>query len=679
MTPTVGAQSLKQVKVNENLKKNMQHVEQSQSSLVSSFRFVSVVASAVVILIGILVLLGWTFDIERLKSGLPGLVAMNPITAVMFILGCVSLELIGLNESDPWIRRIGKVCAFIVALVGLLKLGGYLLGWDLPIDQWLFQEKLGAALPIRNRIAPNTAINFFLLGLALIFLDVETRRGHRPAQFLTLMAAVLSLLAGMGYAYGVQSFYGVASFIPMSLITALNFIVLCTGILCTRPDRGLMTVITSHGAGGMMVRRLFPAVIAIPLLLGWARLMGQWTGLYSTEFGTSLLVGFTIVIFGVLVWNSANVLNREEDDRKQAEMALRKSEEKYRTLFDSIDVGVCTIEMLFDGNGKPVDYRFLEVNPSFEKQTGIQNARGRRMREIAPLHEEHWFEIYGKIALTGEPARFENQAAQLHRWYDVYAFRIGEPQKRQVAIHFKDITERKQAEEEMRKLNTQLEAANKELEAFSYSVSHDLRAPLRHVDGFSQILLEDYAEKLDDEGQRYLHQVRDASQRMAQLIDDLLNLSRITRAELRREAVDLSGIVENVAELLKKEQQDRTVEFVIQKGVRTEGDAHLVRVLLDNLLGNAWKYTGKQPQARIEFGRTMQDGKTAYFVRDNGAGFDMTYAHKLFGAFQRLHSVSEFPGTGIGLATVQRIIHKHGGQVWAEGVVDQGATFYFTL
>ncbi len=375
------------------------------------------------------------------------------------------------------------------------------------------------------------------------------------------------------------------------------------------------------------------------------------------------------------------IIHRVEDvtEWKQAEEALRKSEEKYRTLFDSIDVGVCTIEVLFDRNDKPVDYRFLEVNPSFEKQTGIQNARGRRMREIAPLHEEHWFEIYGKIALTGEPARFENQAAQLHRWYDVYAFRLGEPQERQVAIHFKDITERKQAEENLKNYATRLEAVNKELEAFSYSVSHDLRAPLRHVDGFSQILLEDYADKLDEPGRRYLQQVREASQQMAQLIDDLLNLSRVTRTEIRREPVDLSQIAEQIAEGLKKTQSGRIVEFMIEKGLTTEGDPRLLRVLLDNLFGNAWKYTGKRPQARIEFGRTMRDGKAAYFVRDNGAGFDMAYAHKLFGVFQRLHTLSEFPGTGIGLVTVQRIVHRHEGQVWAEGAVDQGAIFYFTL
>ena len=225
----------------------------------------------------------------------------------------------------------------------------------------------------------------------------------------------------------------------------------------------------------------------------------------------------------------------------------------------------------------------------------------------------------------------------------------------------------------------ELERANKELEAFSYSVSHDLRAPLRHVDGFSQILLEDYGEKLDEEGRRYLQQVREASQQMAQLIDDLLNLSRVTRTELRKEPVDLSQMSEQIAETLKKTEPDRKAEFVIERGLVTEGDARLLRVLLDNLLGNAWKYAGKKDLAKIEFGQTTRDGQTVYHVRDNGAGFDMTYVHKLFGVFQRLHPLSDFPGTGIGLGTVQRIVHRHGGQVWAESVVGQGATFYFTL
>ena len=250
----------------------------------------------------------------------------------------------------------------------------------------------------------------------------------------------------------------------------------------------------------------------------------------------------------------------------------------------------------------------------------------------------------------------------------------------------REVMERKRAEEGIRKLNSdlllqtaQLEASNKELEAFSYSVSHDLRAPLRGIDGFSQAVLEDYKDKLDENGKSYLQRVRSASQRMCKLIDAMLNLARLTRAELNAETVDMSTVAQGVVADLRKADPDRQVVSEIASGLTVTADPNLLRVVLENLLGNAWKFTGSNPDGKIEFGVTQYKSQQAYFVRDNGAGFDMTYVHKLFGAFQRLHAFSEYPGVGIGLATVQRIIKRHGGQIWADGIVDVGATFYFTL
>ena len=253
-----------------------------------------------------------------------------------------------------------------------------------------------------------------------------------------------------------------------------------------------------------------------------------------------------------------------------------------------------------------------------------------------------------------------------------------------------DLVDRKRAEEALLELNVELEdriryrtaeleAANEELEAFAYSVSHDLRAPLRAIDGFAQALLEDGADQLDEQGRGHLDRVRANAQRMGWLIDDLLKLSRVTRAELRPEEVSITAVAAAVVEELGRSEPDRRVDLAIADDLTTRADPRLLEVLLANLLGNAWKFTARRSVAQIEVGATEQDGETVYFVRDDGAGFDMAYSDKLFGAFQRLHSSTEFEGTGIGLATVKRIVHRHGGRVWAEGKVGGGATFYFTL
>jgi PAS domain S-box-containing protein len=255
-----------------------------------------------------------------------------------------------------------------------------------------------------------------------------------------------------------------------------------------------------------------------------------------------------------------------------------------------------------------------------------------------------------------------------------------------VSSAIRDVTNRKRAEEAIRELYesrqhqaAQLEAANKELEAFSYSVSHDLRAPLRGIDGFSLALAEDYAGALDQRAKNYLERIRAATGRMARLIDDLLNLSRIARSEMSHETVDLSAIANSILAEFRQREPERGVEWVVPDGIVVSGDRRLLQVVLENLLGNAWKFTNKMTHATIELGVERGNGANTYFVRDDGAGFDMAYAGKLFGPFQRLHTTREFPGTGVGLTTVQRIIHRHGGRVWAKGAEGKGATFSFTL
>jgi len=376
---------------------------------------------------------------------------------------------------------------------------------------------------------------------------------------------------------------------------------------------------------------------------------------------------------------------RDITERKRAERAQLEAQAKYRELVDNLPVGVYRQTPTADG-------RFLEVNPAIVDMFEAESAEQLQAHPVSDLCRDRdcWQDFVGKIMKQGFVGNEEIQLVTLQGREFFAAVSAAMKKDSTGNLYFdgiiEDISRRKANEQRIQQLNTALrdramilESVNHELEAFSYSVSHDLRAPLRAVDGFSRILLDEYADRLDDTGRDRLKRVRAAAQRMATLIDDLLKLSRITRSELKREDIDLSALANEVIEELRKQEPDRIVQCTIEPGVIVWGDHRLLRIVLDNLLGNAWKFTSKRPDARIEFGRQMQNGEPVYFVRDNGAGFDMAYAEKLFGAFQRLHDASEFPGTGIGLATVQRIIHKHGGRIWAEGAVEQGATFYFTL
>jgi PAS domain S-box-containing protein len=367
-------------------------------------------------------------------------------------------------------------------------------------------------------------------------------------------------------------------------------------------------------------------------------------------------------------------------ERKRAEEALRQSEERFRLTVTNVkDYAILTL----DPEGRVVSWN-----------EGAQRIKGYTAQEILGQHFSRFY-----LAADAEAGKPENELQQALRdgrvedegwrvrkdgtrfWANVIltALRDERGRLRGFGKVTRDVSERKRAEEEILRRSAELEAANKELESFSYSVSHDLRSPLRAIEGFSQALLEDNAHQLDQSGKDFFQRIQNAALRMGTLIDDLLNLARVTRAEMHREPVDLSGLADELAADLRSGEPGRNVEFEIARGLSAESDSRLVRVALQNLLANSWKFTAKKAQARIEFGTVRASGQSAYFVRDNGAGFDQAHAERLFGAFQRLHGMNEFPGTGIGLATVQRIIHRHGGKVWAEGAVDQGATIYFTL
>jgi PAS domain S-box-containing protein len=1078
----------------------------------------------IVIVVGFLVLVGWLLDISVLKSILPGLATMKANTALAFMLGGLSLWLAHPRTENQRIELIAKGCAAFTVLLGLLTLVEYVSGWDLGIDQLLFKDTLTPENLYPGRMSPVTALNFCLLGFSLCLLDRHQYRW--PVEGFSIIAILISMLALSGYAYGVSSLYHFLPYSPTAIHTALTFSILGLGILLARPERGMMKLFSSDTLGGVLARRLVPAALVLPFLLGWLLLTGQRMGLYDSTFRLALYTSSMVIVFTILILWNASLLQKADLIRQQTQAALSESKEREATILYTALDAVITIDhqgriqefnpaaqkifgynrtevlgkemsqfiippslreqhrrrlkkylatgegpvlgkrlevkaMRADGTEFPVELTItpitggeqpsftgflrditerkrmeetraelsaivessddaiigktldgiitswnegarkiydytadevvghpisilippdlknelpdilnrlrrgesinhfettrlrkdgqrltvsLTVSPIRDSMGNIEGAStiarditARKLAEetlyknavrtqalaelsraLAAVHldyqavldatarsitefigdacairlvsdNEQWLELAslyhpdektlsylrmmletnplrtdeglgGQVLRSGQPVLLptipperlkaivppaaspilehmsihsllvvplraqgkvigtltltrdepdhpyspEDQAflqdladraalsivnarlyvamqelndeleqrvikrtAQLQESEEKFSkaflaspaavsiaslpegryINVNEALAKltgyskegllghtsaelglvdatarekimdaihtqgfahnvEIQIHTKskqvadvltsieqmelggqpcllsvnfDITDRKRSEVELQKAKLELEAANKELEAFSYSVSHDLRAPLRSIDGYSQALLEDYGELLPVEGHNFLKRVRSSTRHMAELIDDLLKLSQVTRSHIQEVPVDLTRLAESILAELQRTNPERKVRFRVAPDLYARGDLHLLRIVLENLLNNAWKYTSKQEQAEIEFGSKQEAGQTIYFVRDNGAGFDMTYADKLFGAFQRLHTTTEFPGTGIGLATVQRIIHKHGGRIWAESIVGQGATFYFTL
>jgi PAS domain S-box-containing protein len=759
---------------------------------------------AAVVAIGAVVLLGWLADWETCKQVLPGMAAMNPVTAVCFMLSGVSLWLSGGGDTTsiggPRLQII-RACAVVVGLVGLVKFGGYLAGWNAPVDQFLFPGKLAvSAADGPNRMAPNTSLNFLLIGLALLSLDVRTRKGLYPAQFLGLVVGALALLALTGYIFGVTVFYRFASLKPMSLNSAVAFLILALALLGARPGQGLTRVLFSDTTGGSMMRRLLPTAMLAPLALGLIWRSAERAGYVGQGFGLPLTVVSSVAIFAVVLYFNANWLDRADRERRQAEVAVRRSAEQIQTLYNQAPCGYHSL----DADGKIIamnDTELAWLGYSREEVVG----RKRLVDFLTPRSRELFNTVFPQLKQRGEvkdveyelvrrdgsvmpvllnatavadgpdgafqtrASVFDNSARKLaeeqrNRFFtlsldlfciagfDGYFKKLNQAWERTLgytceelqaapyldfihpddrpttstqaeqnsqginAISFanryrckdgsyrwlvwnatpvveqgliyavaRDITEQKRVDDSIKQLNedlrertAQLETLNHELEAFSYSVSHDLRAPVRHISGFVDLLgKQDIGD--DPKTQRYLKFIAESARHMGQLVDDLLSFSRMARTEMTIGRVPLAQLAEEVRTQLAGLYANRSIDWRIGDLPEVCGDAAMLRLVFVNLVANAVKYTGKQPAAKIEIGCAADGDEEVIYVRDNGVGFDMKYVDKLFGVFQRLHRSEDFEGTGIGLANVRRIIHRHGGRTWAEGAVDRGATIYFSL
>jgi signal transduction histidine kinase len=670
--------------------------------------FFARLASGAAGLLGAVVLIGWLLKSETLAAVIPGSPPINPnVAAGMLVCGIV-LGLLSLTKPLRLLRVSAMALAGAVVILGLFSLLEYFFRWDVGMDRWLF--RFAEAKPSNpTRMRPLTGVSFILIGSALLAASRSSRFRVRvplaAALSSALVAAGVLALVGILLELVLGRDWNLMGMSLSSVTIAMGFLLLGSGLLALLQSTcGLTWSLDAVTTAGFVLGLLLMVSVAAAAFT-FARHMQE---------------------------TNTRVIHREEVLKRvqeaMTEMADLASRERIYLIIGD--------EQLL--RERPETKATIEQTlGEIRKLTSASPKQQHHLDGLAPLirqrieweeqmivtRREQGLAAVRQILSTGSGLRVSDEIARLLNKIQDEEYRLLELDQNQgekveiatfsilplgvffslgilsLCIFFLNsgMTEQAQTERtlrttesEVRQLNLELEervarrtadlqAANRELEAFSYSVSHDLRAPLRAVDGFSQAALEDYGAQLPEEGRRYLQTIRDGAQRMAVLIDDLLTFSRLGRLPLRKQAIDMSKLAHEALGGLEELRTGRTIDVRIGELLPCQGDPALLKQVWVNLLSNAVKYSRKRDAAVVEIGARRDSGETIYSVSDNGSGFDMQYADKLFGVFQRLHRAEEFEGTGVGLAIVKRVIHRHGGRVWAEAAVDRGATFCFTL
>jgi len=642
----------------------------------SPLRTCSRLVSVAAFLTGCLVLVGWVLDVAALKSVAPSLVAMKANTALNFVLLGASLWLLAPERVGRRRRRAAQGCALLVAAIGALTLGEYVLGWDAGIDQWLFREPAGAVGTSHpGRMAPITAVNFALLGIALLLLDVETRRGRRPAHYLALVAALAGLLGLVGYVFSVQPLYRVVpSFTQIALHTTVLFVLLGLGVLAARPDRGLMAMVTGEHAGSFMLRRMLPAMIVVMVILSWLRLEGERLRLYSSDYGVALFLILRIVILAAVIWICAALLNKIDVRRKEAEQE--------RARLAAVLEGTPDFVGMADVRG-----RVLYINRAGRRMMGWREDEDVTKAVIPDCHppwarkiirEEGVLAALRDGVWSGETAIQNRDGRETPVLQVILAHRAPDGSAQFLSTIARDITERNRANEQLRETAAELARSNAELEQFAYIASHDLQEPLRAVAGYVQLLERRYADQLDANALHYIARAAGAAKRMQTLINDLLVYSRVGTRGKPFEPTDCGKVLEDALTDLRIAIEEGGAVVTHDVLPTVMADASQLRQLFQNLVGNAIKFRGGQP-ALIEVAARRAGPAWEFSVRDNGIGIPAEHFERIFQIFQRLHTREEYPGTGIGLAVCKKIVERHGGRIWVEAEPGQGSAFHFTI
>lgn len=664
-------------------------------------KYASIQALAV-IMIAVCVLGAWLFSITFLKHPIALWISMNPATAVAFILSGSSFLLLNTRIQSKNKHIIASVLAGCVCLIGILKILELITGIELGLDSALYAVTsygTDAVATNFNFMSATAAVCFILVGFSLFLLNMDVFPTPTLAHLLVFITGLVSVFSLLCSTFSVNA--DERSMAPLSVNTSLCFLFISVSVLFIQADKGLFKAFTGKASGGMTAKFLVPAAIIIPVLLGYLRIHGEHAGLYNTEFGTALYSTAIIALSFIVLSVNSNSLNKRDAFRDRIEQRLEninieletrvregtdtilKNEKIYKTIASNIPNSAIFI--------LDKDERFqLIEGDSFEKLGYSKvNMLYKKAEAVIPPHRYAVLGPLYKRMLNGERFAMQRRVNGLDLYVQYVPLMNIEGSDNMGMIISIDISDVKQAENEIRDLNRKLEkkviagteqliAANKELEAFSYSVSHDLRAPLRAIDGYTRMIEEDYGKLLDDEGKRLLETVQSNAKRMGVLIDDLLSFSRLGKKELLKTNVNMTANASAALTEINK-TVDHRAAIMVEDLLPVLADYAMISQVFINLISNAIKYSKKKDKPVVRIHSERAKNEIIYSVSDNGAGFDMQYAGKLFGVFQRLHNMDDFEGTGVGLAIVHRIITKHGGRVWAEGKVGEGATFYFAL